>query len=68
MESCHDGKYQTTFPDSFEIKDMPDDYPFIVQYSGIVKAQHPRFHVGNPCFGPTLLDFAVPYLYPYLLV
>ena len=41
-------------------KCCPDDYTFIVQYQRIVKAWHRRFHVGNPCLGPALLDFAVP--------
>ena len=53
----------STLPFSTIRKHCPDDYPFIVQYQRIIKASHPRFHVGNPGLGPALLDFAVPCLY-----
>ena len=45
-------------------KDCLDDYPFIVQYQGIVKAQRSRFHMCDSCLDPALLDFAVSCLYP----
>ena len=52
-----------TLPFSTIRKHCPDDYPFIVQYLGIVKAQHSGLHVCDSCLGPALLDFAVSCLY-----